>query len=120
MLGSCSLQNPIDKAGSKTSFSSEDAFPEVSLSAEKLKLFMLVIAKRMKIMLMSQDECWLVMFSRTKWIKLIMIQIPRDNGNTINDSNNTAFGKPSSFVTRDSSHYILLDSDMLQNIGDLI
>ena len=49
-----------------------------------------------------------------------MIQIPRNNGNTINDSNNTAFGKPSSFVTRDSSHYILLDSDMLQNIGDLI
>ena len=113
MLGSYSLQHPIDKADSKTSFSSEDAFPKVSLSAEKLKLFMLVVAKKMKIILMTQDECWLVMFSRTKWIKLIMIQIPRNDGNTINDSNNTAFGKPSSSVKRDSSYYLLLDSDML-------
>ena len=41
MLGSYNLQNPIDKAGStpSTSFSSEDAFPMVSLPAEKLKLF---------------------------------------------------------------------------------
>ena len=36
---------------------------------------MRVIVKRMKIMLMPQDECWLVMFSRAKQIKLIMIQI---------------------------------------------
>ena len=47
---------------------------------------MLVIVKRMKIIVTSQDECWLVMFSRTKWIK-VMIQIPRDNVNTINDGN---------------------------------
>ena len=39
MLGSYSLQNPIYKAGSTTSFSSEDAFPKVSLSAEKLNIF---------------------------------------------------------------------------------
>ena len=39
MLGSYSLQHPIDKAGSTTSVSSEDAFPKVSLPAEKLKLF---------------------------------------------------------------------------------
>ena len=41
MLGSYNLQHPIDKAGStpSTLFSSEDAFPMVSLLAEKLKLF---------------------------------------------------------------------------------
>ena len=37
MLGS--LQHSIDKAGSTTSFSSEEAFPIVNLSDEKLKLF---------------------------------------------------------------------------------
>ena len=37
MLGS--LQHSIDKAGSTISFSSEDAFPIVNLSDEKLKLF---------------------------------------------------------------------------------
>ena len=37
MLGS--LRHPIDKAGSKTSLSSEDAFPNNSLSARNLKLF---------------------------------------------------------------------------------
>ena len=37
MLGS--LRHSIDKAGSATSFSSEDAFPSVSLSAKKLKFF---------------------------------------------------------------------------------
>ena len=39
MLSTYSLQHPIGKACSKTSFSSEDAFPNVSLSAEKLKLY---------------------------------------------------------------------------------
>ena len=51
---------------------------------------------------MRQDECRLIMFSRTKWIKLIIIQIARDNGNTINDSNNTALDKPCFFVKRNS------------------
>ena len=37
MLGS--LQHSVDKTGSTTSFSSEDAFPIVNLSDEKLKLF---------------------------------------------------------------------------------
>ena len=37
MLGS--LRHPIDKADSTTSFSSENTFPRVSLSAEKLKSF---------------------------------------------------------------------------------
>ena len=37
MLGS--LRHPVDKAGSTTSFSSENTFPRVSLSAEKLKSF---------------------------------------------------------------------------------
>ena len=49
-----------------------------------------------------------------------MIQIARDNGNTINDSNNTAFNKPSFFATRDSCYYLLLDSDILENIVALI
>ena len=39
MLGNYSLQDLIYKAGSTTSFSSEDAFPKVSLPAEKLKVF---------------------------------------------------------------------------------
>ena len=34
-----SLQHPIDKTGSTTSFSSEDSLPSVHLSARKLKLF---------------------------------------------------------------------------------
>ena len=34
-----SLQHPIDKAGSTTSFSSENTFSSVNLSAEKLKSF---------------------------------------------------------------------------------
>ena len=34
-----SLRHPIDKVGSITSFSSENVFPNVSLSAKKLKLF---------------------------------------------------------------------------------
>ena len=38
MLGS--LQHPIGEAGSATSFSFEDFFPSVSLSAKKLKLFL--------------------------------------------------------------------------------
>ena len=38
MLGS--LQHPIGKAGSATSFNFEDFFPSVSLSAKKLKLFL--------------------------------------------------------------------------------
>ena len=114
-------QHPIDKAGSTTSFSSEDAFPEVSLPAEKLKLLInVIVVKRMKIMLMWQNECWLVMFSRAKWIKLIIIQLARDNSNTINESNNTAFDKPSIFVTRDSYYYLVQDSDILENIVDLI
>ena len=37
MLGS--LQHSVDKTGSTTSFSSEDAFPIANLSDEKLKLF---------------------------------------------------------------------------------
>ena len=49
-----------------------------------------------------------------------MIQIARDNGNTINDNNNTVFDKPSLFVTRDSYYYLLLDSDILENTVDLI
>ena len=83
-------------------------------------LIILVIVKRMKIMLMWQDECWLVRFSRKKWIKLIIIQIARDNGNAINDSNSTAFNKPSFFVTRYSYHYLLLNSNILDEIADLI
>ena len=39
MLGS--LQHPIGKAGSATSFNFEDFFPSVSLSAKKLKLFLI-------------------------------------------------------------------------------
>ena len=34
-----SFRHLIDKAGSTTSFSSEDVFPSVSLSVKKLKLF---------------------------------------------------------------------------------
>ena len=49
-----------------------------------------------------------------------MIQIARDNGYTINDSNNTAFDKPNFFVRRDSSSYLLLGSDILEIIVDLI
>ena len=41
-----------------------------------------------------------------------MVQIAKDNGYTINDSNNAAFDKPSFFVTRDSYYYLLLDSDI--------
>ena len=81
---------------------------------------MLVIVKRMKIMLMWHDECWLVVFNRTGRIKLIMVQVARDNGNTINDIKNTAFNKPSFFVSKDSYYYLLLDSDVLENIVDLI
>ena len=51
---------------------------------------------------------------------MIMIQIARDNGNTVNDSNNTAFDKPSFFVTKDSYYYLLLDLDILENMVDLI
>ena len=39
MLSTYSLQHPIGKPCSKTSFSSENAFPNVSWSAEKLKLY---------------------------------------------------------------------------------
>ena len=54
----------------------EDAFPSVNFSPKKCNFLPVrVIVKRMKIMLMPQDECWLVMFSRAKQIKLIMIQI---------------------------------------------
>ena len=49
-----------------------------------------------------------------------MIQKARDNGNTINDSNNAAFDEPKFFVTRDSYYYLLLDSDILEKIVDLI
>ena len=72
MLGT--LWHPIYKAGSTTSFSSEDAFPSISWSAKKLKFsLMIVIVKRMKTMFILQDKYWLVMLSRTKQIKLIMI-----------------------------------------------
>ena len=57
-LGSL-LRQPIDKAGWTSSYSSEDPFPGVSLSAKKLNfLLMIVIWKRMEIILMSQDECY--------------------------------------------------------------
>ena len=49
-----------------------------------------------------------------------MIQIARDNGYRINDSNNTAFDKPNFFVTRDSYYYLLLGSDILEVTVDLI
>ena len=49
-----------------------------------------------------------------------MIQLARDNSNTINESNNTAFKKPSIFVTRDSYYYLVQDSDISENIVDLI
>ena len=49
-----------------------------------------------------------------------MVQVARDNGNTINDIKNTAFNKPSFFVSKDSYYYLLLDSDVLENIVDLI
>ena len=39
MSSTYSLQHPIGKTCSKNSFSSEDAFPNVSSSAEKLKLY---------------------------------------------------------------------------------
>ena len=39
MLGSYSLKYPIEKPCSTISFSSEDAFPNDSLSAEKLKIY---------------------------------------------------------------------------------
>ena len=42
MLGSYSLQHPIDKAGSINSFISEDVLPRVTFPAEKLKLFISV------------------------------------------------------------------------------
>ena len=60
------------------------------------------------------------MFCRTKGIKLIIIKIPRDYGNAINDSNNTAFDKSIFLITRDSYYYLLLDSDSLENTVDLI
>ena len=44
----------------------------------------------------------------------------KGNGNTINDSNSAAFDNPSLFVTRDSYYYLLLDSDILESIVDLI
>ena len=37
-----------------------------------------------------------------------MIQVARDNGNTINDSKNTPFDKPIFLLTRDSYYYYLL------------
>ena len=74
MLGS--LQHPIVKAGWTSSFSSEDVFPSASLSAKNF-LLMIVTVTRMKRILISQDECWQVMFRRTKWIKFVMIQIVR-------------------------------------------
>ena len=49
-----------------------------------------------------------------------MIHIARDNGNTINDSNNTAFDKPSFFVTSFLLLDLLLDSDTLENTFDHI
>ena len=49
-----------------------------------------------------------------------MIQIPRDIGNTINDNNSTVFDRPIFFVTRDYYYYLLLDSNILENIVDLI
>ena len=39
MLGSYNLQHPIAKAGSTTSFSSENAFSKIRFSAEKLNIF---------------------------------------------------------------------------------
>ena len=60
------------------------------------------------------------MFCRTKGIKLIIIQIPRNYGTTINDSNNTAFDKSIFLIARDSYYYLLLDSDSLENTVDLI
>ena len=39
MLGSYNLQHSIAKAGSTTSFSSENAFSKIRLSAEKLNIF---------------------------------------------------------------------------------
>ena len=73
----------------------------------------------MKIIVMSQDECWLVMLAdqnRWKWYWLRLL----DNGNTINGSNNTTFDKPIFYVRRDSYYYLLLDSDILENIVNLI
>lgn len=53
MLGS--LRRLINRAGSTTSFSHEDAFPSVGLSAKKTETFllMIVIVKRIKIISMS-------------------------------------------------------------------
>lgn len=53
MLGS--LRHLINRAGSTTSFSHEDAFPSVGLSAKKTETFllMIVIVKRIKIISMS-------------------------------------------------------------------
>lgn len=41
-----------------------------------------------------------------------------ENDNTINDSKNTAFVKPSFYGARDSLCYLLLDLDILENIVD--
>ena len=47
-------------------------------------------------------------------------RLTKTKRNTINDSNNNAFDKPSFFVTRDSYYYLLIDSDISKNIVDLI
>ena len=51
-----SEQHPIDKVGSTTAFSSEDAFPSAYLLKSWNFSLMIVIVKRIQIMLMSQDE----------------------------------------------------------------
>ena len=49
-----------------------------------------------------------------------MIQLPRDIGNAVNDNKNTAFDEPIFFGTSHSYYYLPVDSDILENIVDLI
>ena len=64
-------------------------------------------------MLMSQE---LMLTSYVQQDKIITMQI--DNADTINDSNHTTFDKSSFHKENDSYYYLLLDTDILENIVD--
>lgn len=105
----CTLLHPIDKASSTKLIhpidtTSSTAFPSFS--------WMIGTVKRMKILFMSQrmNADYLAMFSRTKWIKLVMkwcsiwaISMQLMTANTI-------FDKSRFYAERYSCYYLLLDT----------